>query len=255
MPIKIASDHPTIALKTKVQELSHSFLSGFGFNYFQYLRCFADGSASLLTNLGGVIENFQNIDNGPVIFSSFNDSHENAHSYWFLWDEELPESACQMAREKFKVHNGLTLVRRSKNHYDMIAVGLPQEQPNAGSFYLNKLKGIEQFINNFDKDNRDLVNLMSKNPIALPEPNRDNNYKNICLTNGRANVYGKDGLTYITSQELGCLRLLTQGASYKEIARLLEVSDRTVETYIARIKYRTGLTTRSELEWMLSSCP
>jgi len=252
MALQISLDHPTLAAKTKIQEVSKNFLNTFGFNYFQYLRCFADGSVSLLTTHTGLIEQAQYIDNSPVIFSSFTQDHENAHSYWFLWDEELPETPVQLAREKFNIRNGLTLVRRSKNYYDMIAVGLPTEQANPGSFYLNKLKAIEQFIADFDRSNKDLIELMNKNPIILPAAYRDVNYENICLSKGKIRVIGKHGETHLTPQELACLRLFIQGAPHKKIAHELDISSRTVETYLLRAKQRTGHTSRLEMANLLS---
>ncbi|MEO8401685.1 MAG: helix-turn-helix transcriptional regulator [Gammaproteobacteria bacterium] len=252
MSVKISLDHPTLALKNKIQEASQHFLNAFGFNYFQYLRCFADGSVSLLTNNTNLMEYFQQVENAPVVFSSYKNEHENAHSYWFLWDEELPEGPVQVAREKFNIRNGLTLVRRSKQYYDMIAVALPSEQANPGSFYLNKLKAIEQFVNEFDADNKDLITIMNKNPIALPEAYRDINYQNICLTKGKITIAGKHGMTYITTQELACLRLLVQGAAHKKIAQLLDISPRTVETYLLRFKQRTGFVSPHEIDRMMS---
>ena len=254
MSLQISLDHPTLALKAKVQEVSGNFLETFGFSYFQYLRCFADGSIGLLTNNTGLMEYFQHVDNSPVVFSSFENEHENAHSYWFLWDEELPEAPVQLAREKFNIRNGLTLVRRSKNYYDMIAVALPSEQANPGSFYLNKLKAIEQFVNEFDTDNQDLIGLMNKNPISLPEAYRDDNYENICLTKGKITVAGKYEMTHVTAQELACLRLFIQGASHKKIAQQLEISSRTVEAYMIRVRQRTGLSSRAEIERTMSLC-
>lgn len=252
MSVQISLDHPTLTSKSKVQEASQHFLNTFGFNYFQYLRCFSDGSVSLLTNNTGLVEYFQQVDNSPVIFSSYKDEHKNAHSYWFLWDEELPEFPVQLAREKYHIHNGITLVRRSKHYYDMIAVALPKEQPNPGSFYLNKLKAIEQFIHDFDVDNKDLIKLMNKNPLMLPESYRDGNYQRICLTKGKMTIAGKNSMTYITAQELACLRLVFHGATYKQIAKSLNVSPRTVETYMLRIKHRTGYSSHAEFERMMS---
>jgi DNA-binding CsgD family transcriptional regulator len=253
MPVPIPLDHPTILLKPKIQEACKSFLETFGFNYFQYLRCFADGSVGLLTNNTSIMEHFHQIDNEPVVFSSFEENQANAHSYWFLWDEALPAKPVELVREKFNIRHGLTLVRRNQNYYDMIAVALPHEQSN--SFYLNKLAAIEHFINDFDKNNKDLIELMHKNPIALPEPYRDVNYKEICLTNGKLRINGQYGETYVTTQELGCLRLLAQGTSYKEIARFLDISPRTVETYLQRVKIRTGYSSLLEIIRLISFCP
>lgn len=169
--------------------------------------------------------------------------------YWFLWDEALPPTApLQLAREKLNFHNGLTLVRRTKNYYDMIAVALPYEHANPGSFYLNKVKIIEQFIYDFDKQNKDLLHIMDKSAIALPKAYRDVNYQDMCLSKGKIQVRGKAGLTYITTQELACIRFVLQGFSYKQIADILEISPRTVETYLIRLKRRTGYISYSQLE-------
>ncbi|WED43279.1 LuxR C-terminal-related transcriptional regulator [Legionella cardiaca] len=252
MPIKIDSEHPIFTLKDKVQEASSFLLETFGFNYFQYLRCYADGSINCLTNNPGLFEHTKDYDDQPIVFSSFEDEHESIPFYWFLWDEALPPTApLQLAREKFNFHNGLTLVRRTKNYYDMIAVTLPYEHPNPGSFYLNKIKIIEQFIYDFDRKNKDLLHIMDKSAIALPKAYRDVNYQDMCLSQGKIKVRGKTGMTYLTTQELACLKFFLQGFSYKQIAGMLEISPRTVETYLIRVKQRTGYASFFELERMI----
>ena len=156
MPIEIDLSHPIFTLKGKIQEASSFLLETFGFNYFQYLRCYADGSINCLTNNPGLFEYTKEYHEKPIVFSSYEDENENKPTYCFLWDEALPPTApVQLAREKFNFHNGFTLVRRSKNYYDMIAVALPYEHAQPGSFYLSKLKTIEQFIYDFDRKNKD----------------------------------------------------------------------------------------------------
>lgn len=252
MPIDIDIDHPIFTLKDKVQEASCFLLETFGFNYFQYLRCYADGSINCLTNNTGLFEIAKEYHDQPIVFSSFEEGHKNVPFYWFLWDEALPPTApVQLAREKLNFHNGLTWVRRTKDYYDMIAVALPYEHSNPGSFYLNKIEMIEQFIYDFDKKNQDLLHVMDKSAIALPKAYRDVNYQDMCLSEGKINVRGKAGMTYLTTQELACLRFFLQGLSYKQIAQMLEISPRTVETYLIRVKQRTNYTSYSELEWMM----
>jgi DNA-binding CsgD family transcriptional regulator len=254
MRINISVEHPTFLLKEKVQGACQDFLNRFGFNYFQYLRCYADGSVGLLANDTSLFEFALSTDTMPVAFSSFKEQHHGSHSYWFLWDEELPEEPVRLVREIFRKHNGLTLVRRSQNYYDMIAVSSAAELSNAGSFYLNKMKVIEQLIHGFDKHNKDLIDVMDENPIAVPEHRRDANYEKICLPQGRFVVQGKDGSTHLTSQDLACLRLIAMSYSYKQVAIALGISPRSVETYVNRIKVRTGFSSRKEIEQLLTMC-
>lgn len=51
----------------------------------------------------------------------------------------------------------------------------------------------------------------------------------------------------LSDRESEVLTLIAQGQSYKEMAGLLAVSVKTVETYRERIKVKLGLTTRSEM--------
>jgi DNA-binding CsgD family transcriptional regulator len=239
--------HPTLLLRHKIQSLTQDFCQQMGLSYFQYLRCFADGSVGLLTNKTELLEYFQKQRDIPLVYSAFETQHENQASYWFLWDEALPEHPVQLAREKFGIYHGLTFVRRSRDYYDMIAVAMPKPHAHASSFYLNKLKSIDFFIHEFDKNHQQLVQTMHQNPITVPLRQRDMNCEKICLGNAKLKVKGRRGYTHITVQELACLRLLSLGRSYKEIAKQLDVSPRTVETYIYRIKLRTDFYTLQEL--------
>lgn len=50
-----------------------------------------------------------------------------------------------------------------------------------------------------------------------------------------------------SKRERDCLYLLVRGKTAKEIARILNLSSRTVEVYLDKIKIKTGMTSRSEL--------
>lgn len=252
MPVQLSTAHATFEARPKVREATKSFMDTFGFSYFQYLRVFADGSIGLLTTDTGLLEEVgAGVDDEPVVFSSYEEENAKQHTYWFMWDETLPDYPVQLARQKYNIRNGITMLRRHKNYYDMIAVAVNDELANPGTFYLNRMKPIENFITEFDMNNKDLLSIMDKHPIVLPKPYRDANYQKICLTDGRVDVAGKEGVTYVTAQELTCLRYLAQGATYKEIGRLMNVSPRTIETYIQRIKDRTGVHSRADLKQLL----
>ena len=253
MAVKLTVDNPLFTLKPTMQELVSPFLQMYGLNYFQYLRCYSDGSFGLLTNDTSLTEYFHTAENEPVIFSSYESTQAPLHSYWFSWDEKLPGAPVQMAREKCHLYHGITWVRRAKDYYDMIAVALPQERPDPSSFYLSILGAIESFVYAFDKDHRSLITVMDKNRIALPTPNRDVNYQSMCIASGKIPVIGRYGDTYITTQELACVRWLLQRLTYKEIARILTISPRTVETYVNRVKERTGCISQVELQALIRS--
>lgn len=88
MPVIIPPNHPTFKLKAWVTSQCKDFFSQTGLSYFQHMRCFDDGSISLLTNNTSLLEEFNKINNQPVVFSALN---QKEHSYWFSWDKELPD--------------------------------------------------------------------------------------------------------------------------------------------------------------------
>ncbi len=254
MSFTLSKNHPILQLSDAVSEICHDFLKLHGFNYFQYLRCHKDGSMSVLTNDTSLLKYFVELD--FPIFSSYQEDHVQRSSYWFLWDEELPWLPVKIAREKSNFHHGMTFVRRSPLYYDMIAFALPSQIRNPASYYMSRLKSLEWFIHWFDLNGKDLLKTVTEDPIFLPETNRDINYQNLCLEKKfQFPIQGSLGETYITAQELSCVRLKTQGYGYKDIGRLLSLSPRTVETYLMRLKLRSGISSHSEFIKMMSQCP
>lgn len=236
----ISRDHSLFQSRDRMKQLTRELETNFGVSYFQYLRCFNDGSVGLLLSDTSLTEYFWNQSlTTPLVYSSFKEENKQSHSYWFLWDEELPHYPVNLARE-FNIFSGITLVRRSKYYYDMIAVAMPKIVDNPGSFYLNKIHGIEQFIIKFDKTEKELLSTMNKDKIALPKVHRDENYQKICLNSEQIKIKGRNGITHVTSQEMACIRLLCSGLSQKEVAQILDISPRSVETYLYRARIRTG---------------
>lgn len=163
----------------------------------------------------------------------------------------MPYEPLKLARHDHNWHHGLTLVKREENYYDMIAVAMPEERTNVNSYYMNRMQVIEKFMTSFQKKAPDLFQCMTSNAILLPEVNRDVNYQQMCFKSENRLPFGD---SYITSQKLKCLRLKLQGSSYKEIAQICKLSPRTVETYLNRIKERSGISNKSCLQELIDFC-
>lgn len=58
----------------------------------------------------------------------------------------------------------------------------------------------------------------------------------------------------LTPTELKVVRLVTQGLANRDIARIMKISQRTIESHISNILGKTGLHNRTELaRWALES--
>lgn len=52
---------------------------------------------------------------------------------------------------------------------------------------------------------------------------------------------------YLSKREMECLELTVKGKTAKQIAKLLKISSRTVEEYLANVKTKMGVSSKSEL--------
>lgn len=253
MAFNINRNHPSLVLSSKVSEVGKEFIQHHNLRYFTYLRCYEDGKITSLANDSALYLYFFEFE--TRIFTSA--PEDNAQTYIYLWDELADRSTLlDYSKEKLNMHHGMTIVRRHKHYYDLFAFALPEAKPNALSYYLSHLKQFEQFSNDFLHKGSDLIHTVENQKVLLPPHMQDQHLSKICLGDKplRHEVIGKQGSTYITSQEFSCLQFLSQGKSYKEAASLLSISPRTFETYLNRMKTRTGFSGRKELFDLLSVC-
>ena len=127
---------------------------------------------------------FQTNHQGPIIFSSYESSQEQIHSYWFLWDENylLPQYNGQRNVPFLSRYH---LGQACKALLRYIAVASSQERVDSGSFYLSILNELQFFISNFEREQQSLVASMDKHRLLLATPYRDVNYQNLCLSSGK----------------------------------------------------------------------
>lgn len=72
----------------------------------------------------------------------------------------------------------------------------------------------------------------------------------------RALVENAYAATYdLTPRELECMRLVAEGKTSKEIARILRITSRTVDFHVQNATDKLGATSRSQAAWRLSMIP
>lgn len=238
---KLDPSHPVFTSAQFVQEHTCDTLERLKINYFQYVRCYDDGSFTLLTNSTKVLEELIQLKY-PTL-SYYDEALEKIPTYNFLWEETLPEKPVRDVKEKHNFHNGLTIMKRHQKYYDMIGFAMPGELSNKNSFYLNYLNILNDFAVDFMREHRDLFRHLDDHKISPPEAYMDPNRHILCLPNSEEI---RDHIL-LSKQETKCLNLLKKGYTYKHIALKLTISPRTVETYIGRIKEKTGLTSKQDL--------
>jgi DNA-binding CsgD family transcriptional regulator len=175
--------------------------------------------------------------------------------YTYFWEEALPHSSLSLACERHSLYHGITLMYRYKGYYDMASFAMPEERSFANSYYLSSLLLLQQFYEAFLGKYKRLIKSLDSCKIHLPFEKQDENLTKLVLNNqkGRYEISGYNGNTYLTSIEIMCINLLNSGNSYKTIAGILDISVRTVETYLTRAKLRAGYINMTDLIKSLNS--
>jgi DNA-binding CsgD family transcriptional regulator len=125
------------------------------------------------------------------------------------------------------------------------------------SFYINKVNLLHKFItyfkfktSHFTTDIPNKSAYLTRNLDLNNLQRKDENYEDIFLREievKRIQINASNLNLYVTKKELECLHLLVIGKTMKEIANILNISSRTVEDHLNNIKFKTGLTYKSQL--------
>jgi len=255
MQIILPDNHPSLARGFELKEMLDSKFPKSPLTYFQHCKVHADGSLSLVTSRPDWIKTVYQL-NIRKAYSHINPEYIDKSNYWFLWDHNLFDAPLALARNEFNIANGICFLERSHDCYYMTAFGTNNTITNALDFYLNQFDTLRNFIQHFRTTQSDLLSELDHKRIILDKPAQDPN-KDILLLDHKKHtkripvVFG-ERTSYITPQELECIKRLPLGKTAKDISFDLKISHRTVEGYFTRVMTRVGCRNKRDLIVLLN---
>jgi len=252
--IILPSKHPTLASSSDITEICRPLFEKLKLNYFQFKKVHRDGSISVLCNRADWIDFSLKQDIGRKAYSCEKKEISNSQSYYFLWEPNLPSAPIALARE-FDIANGLCFVERHPDFYYLIAFATPVSNQQALDLYLNHLELLKNFIHYFRETKADLIKVADSNRIILSAEEQDLNVDAMLLSSNlrrKVPVFFQGKYFHITQREYDCLQAMNLGNTGSDIALMLNLSPRTVETYLQRIKDRVGVRSKQELLSLLA---
>ena len=132
----------------------------------------------------------------------------------------------------FNIWNTLCIYKKENEYVDGFYFASTKENLNIINIYLNNIVMLEQYTNYFKKVFLNAVNQENIDQLSLPTVSRES-------FNPLPNFLEKIGVFHkgnepvlISKREAECLYYFAQGYTGKEIARTLNLSPRTIETFI-----------------------
>lgn len=150
-----------------------------------------------------------------------------------MWDH-LPYAPPEIYlhnRKKFNIAHGLTIIQQHGDYCDSFVFATHPGNNQINNFYLNQKDLFTAFTKDFyDKMAPTLTDLVTQTFMI---PANTTTVSNPVLT--------------LTPRQQDCARLLIEGITAKEIARVLQVSHRTVESHINLMKDKFQAKNRVQL--------
>ena len=231
---------------------------------FKYVRVFNNGSYyRIMENLDCLQKLITFVDRGRI-FAERNITNSFDAEYRFtLWPKEPKQIAMDICYQ-YNIWNGITLSKISESYIDIYSFSGGSDREDWHKFFTRNKPLMLEFINYFNKhkenlhilentSNQELFRFKQGFDSIIPESeyikNESpiiNNFINL-LNTSTFSLNGFKTPFKFSSRELEVLSLICHGYTAKLIAEKFNISVRTVECYVERIKNKTGLRYKTEL--------
>jgi LuxR family quorum-sensing system transcriptional regulator SolR len=249
------------SIQPRLNELCEP-LKLFGITNFAYVqitrdnRCFRIGNHSEYTKIFFETECYNRYDINRWDCSVTKENSTRS----YIWNVD-PSGCNADARLSAGIWNGITIYRKINGLKEVWAFGGTLQDNNLPFFFLNNLDLLLKYMTYFKSESQDILDLSDKSKsIQITLNEQDPSF---ILDGGQFESFNKkiqirrylleanEGKFWLTAKELKCLVYKNQGLSAKEVARVLDISNRTVETHLDNIKIKSGMENVSQV---LSLC-
>jgi len=231
---------------TEVEEICHPFFKAFKLNYFDYARSYSTKEIyGLQSNRDWFCHFFS--DNyliGSTIF------HKGVH----LWKDFPYQRLARNAAQSFNMYQGIAIFKQHENYVEFFDFCAQPDNYTATDFYFNNLDLLDNFVFYFKDKAEKLIKQMLKNPIIVSAASGhqqilDTDYsefkKLFMARRVRMNIYKQEVI--FSKREYEILKQIAQGKTIREIANILKISSRTIDTHIKNARNKVDGANRSRL--------
>tara|TARA_A100000171_G_C2125729_1_gene143393 strand:- start:412 stop:1128 length:717 start_codon:yes stop_codon:yes gene_type:complete len=221
-------------------------LSGFGISHFHYIKVFNNGNyIHLLDN-----ENFANyyINKVHDVDLFFSEGYQDGYNS-LLWSSNVTSRLFLEAR-RYDIANGFTLSKFHENYFEAWSFSGKCQDINLSNCYIKYIDELKKFSTFFKKSESSLIQggISAVAKFKKYSFNHQNAFLSLKKNlNYRFPIFFNGLEVKLTVREEECLKLISNGLTFKGIGKKLNISSRTVETYINNLKYKLNKNPKSDL--------
>lgn len=258
--LKLGKKHLRSCCKA-VDKIAQPLFESFDLTFFSYKRSKGDDFLFLTNNYSWLMNC---IDKDYVHYlSEFHPEQD-----LFIWDAIRIDSPLikiyQDAKENFNIDHGITIIKTNGDLEEHFNFATTNDNSQMNNFYMHHIEILERFIIYFKSKAAKLIELSQNQVISLKEVGTirsslqseefyrdiDFFFENTQIKNIEIYVNSvKVEINYTLAQTA---YFLLKGFSYKEIAKNMYVSLKTIEARLAKLRKLTDTKNKSELIKLLS---
>lgn len=242
------TEHSSYVTGDQIAEICAPLFNSFPINYFCYAKWYGNSGVLLASDKNWLRHYVQSDYN-------FLMNGKSIHA----WSSTMPPKALAEAVFEFNFHNGIMLEKIHSDYVETLEFAAPNQHANPLEFCCNK-DLLNHFYLYFKDKARTIIQEAENNPIIFPESRflqidnlqcqtqttqHKEFYNSIKHKKIRFKLKAKEIL--FSPREFDVLCLLAKGKNIAEVAEILQISRRTVETYLYDAKNKAGMFTVKQL--------
>ncbi len=271
--------HVSFRTGNEIFQISKPILEAFEFVHFTFCRRYKDGSRAILTT---TTESLYDLYSNKMYIFNAEYSKERKSIDDLLTDKNFryyfQSDVINLIPERLNFFKKFCIEQKhyelqNQNIFDRFVMSfkkeefdeafiffIPQNYPLNYSYVINNMEIFDHFRLYFLDKAQCLIREAEQNKLVKPfclarvESSIRTNELRTVLEQMKINrYYVMSSNNYLTKQEMICATYLMKSYTAKEIAKLMNLSPRTIETYIEKIRQKFNFPQRSQLNEHLQS--
>lgn len=250
----LPKEHFSLVTSQDIIQICQPLFSTTPINYFVFARMYDSGSVIVFNTHAKWHHYF--FQQGYARQS--NTRLKEGYHFWMA-NPELSK-ANQDAKKYFNIDNKFEITERGRNYFDIFGFGSPTDAISVIDYYLNNNHVLKQFILYFKDKAQHLIESAIKHKehqIYIPEIRLNNIGLEPKKSSKDLNEFRQQTKHFFLSDEISDVRLtkreiesllhLLCGKTAQQISERLEISVKTVESYVSSLRAKLNCNSRSEL--------
>lgn len=237
------NSHISLTSNDDIRKICNGFFSGkkININHINYFHKDKSGSVYYLCSNHDWIKHY--IESGYTHIGAFETKQYLSNERYVLWDSlDSDDIILKDSKELINVEHGLTVVQKEKDGISFFNFGNNNGDINNLNQYINNLMHLNEFIPYFLAKAKNII--------------KDANNQRIIVTPKYAPINKEQDVILkerLSQREMECVYWYLKGKSSGEIAIILEISRRTVETHIENIKLKLDCSNLFQLGYRIAA--